>query len=169
MIDLHAGTLACRAVRHPSGMPLVALLLAAVLLAAGCGGDPATGEADRPAAPARAAAPGFATVTPAAIAPRAAAGEVLLVDVREDAEWDAGRAPDAVHVPLADVPRELPALRERADGRPIAFICRTGRRSAQAAQAAVDAGVPEVINVSGGMGAWVSAGLPLVPRGGTVV
>jgi len=148
---------------------LAAVLLAAVLLAAGCGSDAATGEADRPAAAAPASAAGFTTVTPAAIAPRAASGEVLLVDVREDAEWDAGRAPDAVHVPLSEVGRELAALRERAAGRPIAFICRTGRRSAQAFRLAADAGVADVINVSGGMGAWAAAGLPLVPEGGQII
>ncbi len=148
--------------------PVVAVLLAAALFLAGCGDDASTAQTDAPPAAERATA-GFTTTTPAAIAPRAASGEVLLVDVREDAEWAAGRAPDAVHVPLADVPRELDALRARADGRPIAFICRTGRRSAQAAKLAVDAGVPQVINVSGGMGAWVAAGLPLVPQDGTVV
>jgi rhodanese-related sulfurtransferase len=152
--------------RHPEDvLRLAAILLAAVLLVAGCGGDAAT-ETDAPSAPARAAA---TTVTPSAIAPRAASGEVLLVDVREDPEWAAGRAPDAIHVPLAQVEAELPALRVKAAGRPIAFICRSGRRSAQAAQIAADAGVAGVINVDGGMGAWVDAGLPLVPEGGTVV
>lgn len=149
-------------------LPLAAVLLAAALLVAGCGDDATTTQKEPRPAAAREAS-GVATTTPAAIAPRAASGEVLLVDVREDGEWAAGRAPDAVHVPLAEVGRELGALRARADGRPIAFICRTGRRSAQAAKLAVDAGVPQVINVSGGMGAWVAAGLPLVPEDGTVV
>ena len=90
------------------------------------------------------------------------------MDVREDGEWAAGRARDAIHVPLAGVERELSRLRARAAGRPIAFVCRTGRRSAQAAHLAVDAGIAEVINVDGGMSAWAAAGLPLIPAGGRV-
>ena len=153
--------------RHPGDLLRVAaVLLAAVLLVVGCGGDAATEETDAPSAPARAT---VTTVTPSEIAPRAASGEVLLVDVREDPEWAAGRAPDAIHVPLAQLEAELAALRARAAGRPMAFICRSGRRGAQAAQVAVDAGVADVINVDGGMGAWVAAGLPIVPEGGTVV
>lgn len=145
----------------------------AAAVATGCGDDGTPGDgrtADAPArsAPAQTAATAVATVTPSAIAPRAASGEVLLVDVREDEEWAAGRSGDAVHVPLARVERDIGALREQAAGRPIAFICRTGRRSAQAARIAVEAGVREVINVRGGMSAWVAAGLPLVPEDGTV-
>ena len=136
-----------------------------------CGEDD-TSTADRPAATTaetQTAAAEFTTVTPAAIAPRAAAGEVLLVDVREDSEWDAGRAPDAIHVPLAEIPGALKRLETQADGKPIAFICRSGNRSGQASQAAVDAGLQDIINVSGGMGEWVAAGLPLVPEDGTVL
>jgi rhodanese-related sulfurtransferase len=147
-------------------LPVIALLVAAVGLAAGCS-EEATKRADGPSAPTRTTA-SSTTSTPAAIAPRAATGEVLLVDVREDGEWEAGRAPGAVHVPLGDVERELPRLRARAAGRPIAFICRTGRRSAEAVRLAADAGIAEVVNVDGGMSAWAAAGLPLVPAGGRV-
>jgi rhodanese-related sulfurtransferase len=77
----------------------------------------------------------------------------------------AGRDPRAARAGRG----RAPALRVKAAGRPIAFICRSGRRSAQAAQIAADAGVAGVINVDGGMGAWADAGLPLVPEGGTVV
>ena len=73
--------------------------------------------------------------------------------------------PKATFTPLA---RELPRLRARAAGRPIAFICRTGRRSAEAVRLAADAGIAEVVNVDGGMSAWAAAGLPLVPAGGRV-
>ena len=156
----------------------VLALAAVALTAAGCGDDDAgspqavatiPGTASPGPAPQDAQDGSFTTVTPAEIAPRLVAGEVFLVDVREDAEWEAGRASFATHVPLAEVGDRLDEIREGAAGRPVAFICRSGNRSAQAARTAVDGGVPDVINVDGGMGAWVDAGLPIVPADGTVL
>lgn len=156
----------------------LAVLAAVALTGAGCGGDD-VGSSQAVVAVPGASSPGvpseetrggsFVTVTPAAIAPRLVAGEVFLVDVREDAEWQAGRASFATHVPLAEVGDRLDEIREGAAGRPVAFICRSGNRSAQASQTAVDGGIADVINVDGGMGAWVEAGLPIVPEDGVVL
>jgi rhodanese-related sulfurtransferase len=142
------------------------LLLTALALAiSACGGDdtatPTVGESDP--------APAFETVSAADIGGRVANGEVLLVDVREDDEWRAGRAPRAFHVPLAEVEARLDEIEERRDGRPLAFICRSGRRSAEAAQIAVDGGLEDVVNVEGGMAAWVEAGFRLRPRAGRII
>jgi rhodanese-related sulfurtransferase len=139
----------------------VSILLLAGLLSAGCfSGD----EPDRGSRQAT-----FETVTPADVAPRVESGEVLLVDVREDAEWAAGRAPGAMHVPLDAVAGQLEQVRKAAAGRPVAFICRSGRRSAEAARIAAESGLPGVINVDGGMSGWVDAGLPIRPRKGRVL
>jgi rhodanese-related sulfurtransferase len=89
------------------------------------------------------------------------AGEIVLVDVRERVEWRAGRAPLARHVPLARIPREADALARH--GKPVAFICRSGHRSAAACAAARSHGIA-ALNVRGGMVAWQRAGLPLEPR-----
>lgn len=90
----------------------------------------------------------------------------VLVDVREDHEWSAGHAPGATHIPL----RQLAArVREIPDHRPVLVICRSGRRSAEAAQTlgTVLAGrATEVVNVEGGMVAWLGAGFPVVTEGG---
>jgi rhodanese-related sulfurtransferase len=90
---------------------------------------------------------------------RHAAGEVVLVDVREDDEWRDVRVEGALHVPLMDVPERLPAI--AADGRPIAWLCARGGRSANACSYAAAHGAPGV-NVEGGMVAWERAGLPVV-------
>lgn len=85
-----------------------------------------------------------------------------LLDVREPDEWRAGHAPSARHIPLGDLPRrssEVPV------GRPIVVVCRSGRRSAQAAASLADAG-RQVSNLVGGMQAWSRAGLPVVAKGG---
>jgi rhodanese-related sulfurtransferase len=85
-------------------------------------------------------------------------GEIVLVDVREPGEWRSGRAHGATHVPLSTIPHTLRAL--ASHGKPVAFICRSGARSAAACAAARDHGI-QALNVHGGMGAWQSAGLPV--------
>lgn len=92
---------------------------------------------------------------------RAQAGEVLLLDVREEQEWQAGHAPQAVHAPLSrlelgDVPRD----------RPIVAVCRSGNRSGQLTAALAPLGI-DIVNLVGGMGAWQAAGLPVVRDDGS--
>jgi len=103
-------------------------------------------------------------LTPERAAELHSAGEIVLLDVREPHEHDAGRVAGAHHVPLA-------RLAERAEslprGRPLAFYCRVGARSALAAQAFRSAGF-DAYNVSGGLQAWVARGLPIEPENGRV-
>lgn len=100
-------------------------------------------------------------VDAATAAAQADDGAVLLLDVREDDEWQAGHAPQATHAVLgsldpAAVPRD----------RPVVAVCRSGKRSSAAAQALAAAG-HDVRNLTGGMQAWAAAGLPVVgPHGG---
>ena len=96
--------------------------------------------------------PDVPTVTPRQAHDRPP-GSVLL-DVRENDEWDAGHAPGAVHVPMGRLtPDNLPA------GRPIYCMCRSGNRSGRVAEVLVASGF-EAYNVTGGMLAWEHAGLP---------
>ena len=98
------------------------------------------------------------SIDAAEAARRLESGEIVLVDVREPNEWRSGRARGAKHVPLATIPHKLKTL--AAHGKPIAFICRSGGRSATACGAARKHGI-EALNVHGGMGAWQRAGLPV--------
>jgi rhodanese-related sulfurtransferase len=87
----------------------------------------------------------------------------FLLDVREDDEWTAGHAPDAVHVRLGELGArvgELPRDRE------VYVICRSGNRSAYAAQALAASGL-NTVNVSDGMTGWAVAGRPMVSEDGT--
>ena len=87
-----------------------------------------------------------------------------LVDVREPHEREAGRIADTLHIELNDLPAEAGSLdRER----PVVFYCRSGSRSALAAQAFAAAGF-EAHNLDGGLKAWVADGLPLEPADGRV-
>jgi rhodanese-related sulfurtransferase len=95
-----------------------------------------------------------------AVTVRDVADEVLL-DVREPHEWAAGRAPQAVHIPLGELPARLAELPPH---RPLSVVCKAGGRSAQAVGWLLAQGV-EVRNVDGGMLAWAAHGLPLVSDG----
>ena len=93
-------------------------------------------------------------------------GETLH-DVREEHEWDAARAPGALHIPLGALPARIDQLPRR---RPVLVICRSGRRSAEAAAllaGALEGRVGDVANVEGGMVAWASAGFPVVAGRGS--
>jgi rhodanese-related sulfurtransferase len=78
----------------------------------------------------------------------------LLLDVREDNEFEAGHAPDALHIALNDVPDHLDEL---AKNRLIVCVCRSGARSARAAKFLLDSG-RDAVNLEGGMLAWASEG-----------
>lgn len=88
----------------------------------------------------------------------AAAGDGLLVDVRELDEWIAGHAAAAVHIPLMEVPDHLDKL---PTDRPIVCICRSGARSARATEFLRSHGY-DARNMVGGMKAWAADGLPVV-------
>jgi rhodanese-related sulfurtransferase len=78
------------------------------------------------------------------------AGRLILVDVREESERARGFVPGSQHLPLSQLKRRLSEL---PAGRPLAFICQSGRRSAMASTAARRAGI-DAYNVAGGMTAW---------------
>ena len=82
----------------------------------------------------------------------------LVLDVRRHDEWDAGHAPEAVHIPLdqlADRVGELPR------GAPIVAVCHGGGRSARATAFLREQGL-DVTNYEGGMVRWARAGGPVV-------
>jgi rhodanese-related sulfurtransferase len=97
--------------------------------------------------------------------PPAEVGDDLLLDVREQDEWDAGHAPQAVHVPLHELPGRLSDVQARLAEQPaadrVAVVCRAGSRSAQATAFLLSQGV-QARNVDGGMQAWQQAGRPVV-------
>ena len=83
------------------------------------------------------------------------AGRLVLVDVREAGERARAYVPGSQHLPLGELKQRLDAL---PSGRPVAFICQSGRRSAMAATAARRAGL-DAHTVQGGMNAWENQGL----------
>ena len=95
-------------------------------------------------------------LTPQQAAERVAAGDAVLVDVREPYEYEAGHIEGARHVPIPD----LQAFAGEIDpAQPVVFVCRVGGRSAMAAEAFRRAGF-DAYNLAGGMLGWERAGLP---------
>ncbi len=88
---------------------------------------------------------------------RLAAGEVTLIDVREWPEYAAGRVPGSRLIPLADISPRTDEIDRSSD---VFVICRTGRRSAEAANRLRSLGFPSVVNVEGGFEAWKRQKLP---------
>jgi rhodanese-related sulfurtransferase len=96
------------------------------------------------------------------------AGKVLLIDVREPAEFAAERIPGALLYPLStfDI-RQVPA----DDSRQVVFSCAAGGRSMTAARQRRALGQPAA-HLAGGIGEWKAAGLPTIrldPRTGRPV
>jgi rhodanese-related sulfurtransferase len=87
-----------------------------------------------------------------------------LVDVRAGHEWEAGRIPGAVHIPLD----ELSARTDELDReRPVILYCRGGNRSTMAADALEAAGF-DAAKLTEGIVGWEEERLPLEPEGGWV-
>ncbi|OHC91380.1 MAG: sulfurtransferase [Sideroxydans sp. RIFOXYD2_FULL_59_7] len=87
----------------------------------------------------------------------------LLLDVREPGEYAVVHAVNAKLLPLGQVGSRLHELAAFKD-QPVAVICRSGRRSAQAVAMLQEAGFTQVVNVQGGTSAWVEAGLDVVAQ-----
>jgi rhodanese-related sulfurtransferase len=78
------------------------------------------------------------------------------------AEWRAGHAPGARHIPLSRLHGGTTGLPPR---RTVVTICQSGHRSALAAALLARDG-RAVASLAGGMRAWARAGLPMVASGG---
>lgn len=121
-------------------------------------------------------------ISPAEAWALAHTGAARLVDVRSNEELVfVGRVPDTLHVPWATGtslnrnPRFVKELEQRTGGKdvPLLLICRSGKRSVEAAKAATAAGFSAVFNVlegfegelddrgrRGNVDGWRHAGLP---------
>ena len=88
--------------------------------------------------------------------------DALLLDVREDDEWEAGRAERAMHVKMADLPDRLAEL---PTDRRIVAICRSGNRSGKVTNWLISKGY-DAVNMTGGMQVWDAVGLSVVTASG---
>lgn len=77
--------------------------------------------------------------------------DVTLVDVREPHEHAAGHLPNSIHIPMQQIPKRLAEI---PHGNDVVVYCRSGGRSANAAEFMRHNGFDRVLNLRGGMMAW---------------
>ncbi len=84
--------------------------------------------------------------------------DLVVLDVREPAEWADGHMPGARHIPMRQVSERLAEIPR---DRPVALTCAGGTRSSLVASLLLSRGFTDLVNVWGGMNGWAQAGLPL--------
>lgn len=84
--------------------------------------------------------------------------KAVIIDVREDSEWNEQHIPGAIHIPLAQLNDRLLEL-EQYKQSPVITQCKAGGRSAKAFDVLKLAGFSKVYNMDGGIMAWEKAGL----------
>jgi len=87
----------------------------------------------------------------------------VLLDVREDREYEEGHIVNAVHIPLGQLNDRLGEL-EKYKNKVIIAYCRTGHRSATASARLHKQGFESVYNLRGGITAWQRENLPLTRK-----
>jgi len=84
----------------------------------------------------------------------------VLLDVREVNEFEGGKLPNAIHIPLSQLGSRMGEL-AKMTSRPIVVYCTRGQRSGTAGAALAKQGFANIYQLQGGMKAWKDAGLPL--------
>lgn len=86
--------------------------------------------------------------------------KAVVVDVCSPEEFAAGHVTAAKNVPLDELEAKLPGL-VKNKGVPVVLVCASGMRSRRAVAVAKKLGYEKAYNLSGGMGAWRAANLPV--------
>lgn len=84
--------------------------------------------------------------------------DVLVLDVREQWEYDEGHIPGVTLIPMNEVSSRL---NEIPTDIPVIVTCRSGNRSGQVTEYLREQGFDNVHNMEGGILAWEAAGLPV--------
>ncbi len=90
------------------------------------------------------------------------AGKLLLIDVREPAEYAVDRIAGALLYPLSTF--DAASLPDDGERR-VVFHCGSGKRSLTAAEHRLAAGQAHAAHMGGGIAAWKAAGLPVITPG----
>ncbi|MFG2708914.1 rhodanese-like domain-containing protein [Streptomyces sp. NPDC048386] len=99
-------------------------------------------------------------MTVAAIDPRQAKTrlhELVVIDVRTPGEFAGGHVPGALNIPLDQLDRALPDIRDAAERGEVLVVCASGARSEKACVQLAGKGI-HTVTLSGGTGAWAAQG-----------
>jgi len=123
---------------------IFALLVAALIVVAGCRADPGLGTIS---------APELAAQIGAASTP-------VILDVRTAREFDAGHVPGAINVPHTEIPDRIEEI-SAFKGKEVVVYCGSGKRAAMAEADLLAAGFSNVRDLEGHMQQWQAGGFPL--------
>jgi rhodanese-related sulfurtransferase len=90
-----------------------------------------------------------------------AAGQVLMIDIREPKEHATGVAQGVVLMPMSQVAQRVSEIPRQAD-QPVLLICNTQNRSRAVTEALQEQGFTNIRYVNGGMSEWAKRGWPMV-------
>lgn len=83
--------------------------------------------------------------------------ELTVIDVRTPGEYASGHLPGALNIPLDQIRRALPEIRQAGERGDILVVCASGARSENACKLLADQGIPTA-TLAGGTGAWAAEG-----------
>ena len=86
--------------------------------------------------------------------------KAVVVDVCEPAEYAAGHVQGAKNIPLSQLEDKL-ANTVKNKALPVILVCQSGARSSRAVHIAKKLGYENAQSLSGGLGAWRTANLPV--------
>ena len=139
----------------------LALALAIVLIAAGCGGDDGSSAAE-PSGPTDQSDAQLVTVSAdeAAVIHESPPDGMVVLDVRTPEEFAAGRLEGATMIDFY-APDFADQLAQLDGNTPYLLYCRSGNRSGQTLTLMRQMGFTDVTEIDGGIAAWQQAGLPV--------
>jgi rhodanese-related sulfurtransferase len=143
---------------------VVLALLMVLSLLVGCAGNaaPANQAAIAPAAAVAAPEIDLSTLPELLDAQTVAAikdhADVVLIDVREQWEYDEGHIPGITLIPMNSIPSRL---NEIPTDKTVVLTCRSGNRSSQIFSYLKQQGYTNIHDMQGGILAWQGAGLPV--------
>lgn len=139
--------------------PSWVVVVAAGLVTVACSGGEPPSSTGATSTPARTSAAAVAPLPPADFASVLAADDVLVVNVH---------VPDEGSIPGTDVAVPFDEIRDRSAelpqdrDTPLAVYCKSGRMSAEAVSTLQQLGYTDVVELRGGMDAWIAAGRELL-------
>jgi rhodanese-related sulfurtransferase len=106
----------------------------------------------------------FEQLSPQAAYTQVQSGKTILIDIRRPDEWEAtGVAAGARKLDMRrdDFISQIQSIAKANPGKKIALICQAGVRSARMSSVLENAGLGNVIDVTGGTSEWIDQGLPV--------
>ena len=133
-------------------------LIVALIFAFGCGDDAIVSENTKSPATDTVKETNIRNVSVQVAQAAVSEGKVQFIDVRTPQEFGETHAKNAKNIPLEILQSRLDGLNKEE---PVYLICRTGSRSAMAAEILKEKGFTNIHNIKGGITDWISAKLPV--------